>query len=331
MDRRNRLRAMQSSEVIDTAIRVYQILGWTFLKITIVPTLFCVAAVAFFLRYVWPSYFITQSPTSNAQQMAEVATTTGLALFVAAPLFIIGVSYTSVIVTHLVSDYMVGNAPSAEAAEAKGRQLMGKLFLLNLRETLLASGGILVSLGLLALSSYIASVTSENDAAAALVLIVAWIGLVVGVVFFFYIISKHALAPAILTLENTTVRAASKRSSVLLKSYGFHGSGGGTVWLLYALLLVLWLLVGVGISQSLELFGFPQNMRGLISALPFAPVILEALLLLPTFLVIWTLTPVWAATTTIIYYDRRIRLEGYDIEALAEDVWRADRSRRFEL
>jgi hypothetical protein len=263
--------------------------------------------------------------------MIEVATTTALALFVAAPLFIIGVSYTSVIVTHLVSDYMVGNAPSAEAAETRGRQLLGKLFLLNLREVLLASGGILVSLGLLGLSSYIASITSESDSAAALILILAWLGLVTGTLFFFFIISKHALAPVIMTLENTTVREASKRSSNLLKSYGYHGSGGGTVWLLYGLLLILWLLVGVGISASLELLGFPQNIRGMISALPFAPLILEALLLLPTFLVIWTLTPVWAATTTIIYYDRRIRLEGYDIEALAEDVWRADRSRRFEL
>jgi hypothetical protein len=134
-----------------------------------------------------------------------------------------------------------------------------------------------------------------------------------------------------MTLEGTTVREAARRSSTLLKSYGFHGSGGQTVWMLYSLLVLLWLLVGVGIGQSLELVGFPDNMRGLISGLPFSPLILEALRLVPTFLVIWTLTPVWAATTTIIYYDRRIRLEGYDIEALAEDVWRADRSRRFEL
>jgi hypothetical protein len=331
MDRRNRLRIMQSSEVIDMAIRVYQVLGWTFLKITIVPSLFCVSAVAFFLRYVWPAYFETSHPGSQAQQMMEVASTTALALFVAAPLYIIGVSYTSVVVTHLVSDYMVGNAPSAEAAENRGRQLLGKLFLLNLREVLLSCGGILVSLALMALSAYIASVTSESDASAALVLIVAWIGMIAGCAFFLYIISKHALAPAVMTLEGTTVKQAAKRSSTLLKSYGFHGSGGNIVWMLYGLLLILWLLVGLGISVSFEFIGFPENARGLISGLPFSGLILEALRLIPTFLVIWTLTPVWAATTTIIYYDRRIRLEGYDIEALAEDVWRADRSRRFEL
>ena len=34
---------------------------------------------------------------------------------------------------------------------------------------------------------------------------------------------------------------------------------------------------------------------------------------------------------TTILSERRIRLEGYDIEALAKDIWRADKHRRFGL
>jgi hypothetical protein len=99
----------------------------------------------------------------------------------------------------------------------------------------------------------------------------------------------------------------------------------------YCLLLLLFLFVYGGITGCLSIAGYPENIRGLIGGWPFSPVLVEALGVLPYFLVIWTLMPLWAIATTIIYYDRRIRLEGYDIEALAEDVWRADRSRRFEL
>lgn len=331
MDRRNRLRIMSGSEIIDVAIRVYQVLGWTFLKLTIVPSLFCLASVAFFLRYVWPSYFVTKYPGSESAQLVEMASTTGLALFVAAPLFVLGVSYTSVVVTQLVSDYMVGNVPSPAAAEAKGRTLLVKLFWLNLREILLASSGFLGSLGLLALASYVSSITSESDSAAALILVLATIGFVGALIIFLVVVTRHALAPAILTLEGSSVRDAAQRSSGLLKPYSFHPSGAGVIWNLYCLLMLLVVLVGGGIALSLSLLDVPDFLRSQAAGLPFAPFVGEALDLLPTFLVLWTLTPVWATATTIIYYDRRIRLEGYDIEALAEDVWRTDRTRRFEL
>lgn len=330
MDRRNRLRIMTSNEIIDVAIRIYQVLGWTFLKLTIVPSLFCLAAFAFFFRYVWPQFFVTSSGTESGQ-MLELVSNTALTFFVAAPLFILGVSYTSVVVTQLVSEYMLGNAPSAIAADARGRALLPRLFWLNLREILIACGGVLIGLGLLALAGHLGNVTTETDATAAIVLVLAYIGFVVGGVGFLVVIVRHALAPAIMTLEGLGIVQSARRSASLLKSYGVHGSGGGTIWSVYALLILLCLLVGGGVSVSLGMFGYPESVRNLIADLPGAGLIVEALGLLPTFLVLWTLVPVWAATSTIVYYDRRIRLEGYDIEALAEDVWRADRSRRFEL
>ncbi|HVT14489.1 MAG TPA: hypothetical protein VHE55_19670 [Fimbriimonadaceae bacterium] len=331
MDRRNRLRLMTGNEIIDVAIRVYQVLGWTFLKSTIVPSLFCLASVTFFLRYVWPSYFVTKSPGSQSAQILEMVSTTGLALFVAAPLFILGVSYTQVLVANLVSDYMVGNVPSSSAADEKGRELLPKLFWLNLREVLLACSGILVSLGLLALAAYISSATTETDATAGIVVLFAWLGFAAGGIFFLAVVVRHSLAPVIMALEGKSIGEAAKRSVSLLKTYGMHSGGYSAVTSVMALLLLLWMLIGGGISISIQLIGLPDLLRSGVSGLPFSSVFIEALGLLPTFLVMWTLTPVWAATTTIIYYDRRIRLEGYDIEALAEDVWRADRSRRFEL
>jgi len=65
---------------------------------------------------------------------------------------------------------------------------------------------------------------------------------------------------------------------------------------------------------------------------PYVGVILQKVLeLFPLFLAIWIIIPVWCTTTTLLYYERRIRLEGYDILALAQEVWRADRQSRFQV
>jgi len=330
MDRRNRLRIMTGNEIVDVAIRVYQVLGWTFLKLSIIPSLFCLAAVSFFL-YVWPDYFVTQHPGSEVGQFGELISNTGLILFVAAPLFVLGISYTSVVVTQIVSDYMVGNVPSPEAAEARGRLLLPKLFWLNMREILMACGGIIGALAILVLAAHLGYSTDSSDPIAGVVLLLAIVGFGGGAIMFLWVLSRHSLAPAVLTLEDTSIGEAAKRSSALLKAYGMHPSGSPGVWGLYVLLSLLFLLVWGGISLSLATFDIGALIQHGIRGIPLAPVISGAVSMLPVLLTIWTLTPVWSVATTIIYYDRRIRLEGYDIEALAEDVWRADRSRRFDL
>lgn len=331
MDRRNRLHVRSTGEIIDLAARVYQTLGWTFLKLTVVPSLFCLAAVTFFFRYVLPAYFLTKSPGSESAQVLEMAATTALAVFVAAPLLLLGASYTSAVVSSLVSDHMLGNAPDPAAAEAVGRRLFGRLFLLSLRIVLIASAGMVVAIGLMALAGHVASITAESDATAGLILLGAWLAFAAAFVGFLFVLQRYALAPAALVLEKTGISEACRRSAFLLRASAGHSGGGGAVWSVYLLLLILLVPVWGGISASLDLINYPDSVQAQISGFPFAGALVEALGLLPMFLVLWTLTPVWAATMTILYFDRRIRLEGYDIEALAEDVWHADRSRRFEL
>ena len=77
---------MTSSEVIDTAIRIYQQLGWSFLKATVVPSLFIVAALAFIIDYVLPSFFTTKDASNLTTQFGEVAFAVGLAIVVGGPL-----------------------------------------------------------------------------------------------------------------------------------------------------------------------------------------------------------------------------------------------------
>lgn len=322
---------MTSSEIIDSAIRVYQQLGWTFLKLTVVPTLFIVAAIAFVTQYVLPAFFVTKDASSLSTQFGEVAFAVGLAAFVGGPLLVMGVSATTAIVIQLVSDYMLGNVPSSEAAIRAAKRTLITLFRVHFWELLLSCGGIVAAIGLSILSSLLDKTIQNESVIAGLIALCALCGFGVGGLMFLVIVSRHALSAPIAVLENVGPRAASKRSVQLMKGMGPIVSGYGNVWSLYAVLFFVSLITYVGLGQVLGQLGYPDRFASYLDNLPFSGVLIEALRLIPTFLWVWSIVPVWSATITIIYYERRIRLEGYDIEALAADVWRSDRQNRFEL
>lgn len=322
---------MTSGEVIDHAIRVYQQLGWTFLKVSVVPTLFVVAAFAFISDYVLPSFFTTKDASSLSTQYGEVVFAIGLALLVGGPLMIIGVSATTAIVTQLVSDYMLGNVPSADAAIRAAKRTMGTLLRVHFWEFLLACSGIIVAFGLSILSSMLDQTTSQENVVAGLVAILAIGGFGLGGIIFLLVVSRHALTAPIAVLEGLGPRAAAKRSVELMKGYGPIMSGYGHVWTLYIVLFFVSLLVSLGLGGLLGLLGFHERFALLLDNLPYGGLLTKVVEMVPMFLWVWTMVPVWATTIAIIYYERRIRLEGYDIEALAADVWRTDRQTRFEL
>lgn len=322
---------MSSGDMMSLAVRIYQTLGWTFLRATVGSSLFCFAALLFYLEFVLPSFFFTHQPNSMSGQMVEVATATAMALFVAAPLFLIGISFSQVVVTLLASGYILGNAPDVDVALSKAREKVFSILKLNLREILISCAGLIGALGLTLLSGYIGNTTTSTDATAGVVLFLGALGYVIGGLFFFAVIFKHALAPVAMTLENLGAKASAIRSATLLKKSGPYASGYDIVATSAILIGFLFVLLWGGFQGALSAVGYPETVRNLISGWPFANVLVNMLGYLPSFIVLWTLVPLWSVLSTIIYYERRIRLEGYDIEALAEDVWRGDRSRRFEL
>ncbi len=322
---------MQPNEVLDLGVRVYQSVGWMFLRATVGSSLFCFAALLFWSNYVFPSFIYTQNPNSTSAQMIEVVVAMALAIFVAGPLFLLGVSYSTTIVTYLASDFILGNAPSLESAVEKTRTKVFQILVLSLREILIACMGLAIGIALLLLSGYLGNTTSETDTSAAFTLLLGILGVSVGIIFFIVVVCRHALAPVAMALENLRAGDAAKRSVALLKAYGNIQGGGSAIFAGMIVCLIVLLFMSIGLYSSLDVIGYPDSIRNAISSWPYAGVIVTMLGYLPLFAMIWTVVPLWASMLTIIYYSRRIRLEGYDVEALAEDVWRADRANRFEL
>lgn len=322
---------MMTSEILDVSLRTYRNLGWTFLKAGALPTLFCLAATLFLTQVVLPGFFTTRDADSLATQMLDSGTSVALGLLVAGPLFLIGFGITTSVVTSLVSDSMVGNLPSLEAAQRNARRTLSAVLRLTFREMLFASSGLLLSVALLMGSALLDRITSENNVLSGLTAGLGLLGISAGGLVFLFVVSRHALAGPALILENLKPAAAARRSHDLLKGEGWHPSGYGTIWAVYLILAFLILALGAGVSLSFSLIGLSGWLESALRNVPYSTVFLTGVSFIPTFLVLWLTIPVWATTMTITYFERRIRKEGYDIEALASEVWRADRTSRFQL
>ena len=319
-DRKNRLRIMNSGEVLDTALRIYQRIGLSFLRITIAPALLCLASVGFVQSYVLPGLFLTNSKGTAFELLADVSGALGMAVFVGGPLFLLGISYTSTLVVHMVSSYMTGGSPDPEEAAAVARTLLPRMFAVSVKELLMSIVGILISTGVMGLGGYLATVTPDSDTGAGFVAAIGILGMVVGVIWFLYILACDALVAPIAVIEGLGARQAARRSRQLLKRAGYHPAGAGTIWALYFLLAFITFVLTLGIVGFSELLNLPQRLAGLLSFIPEEQVFQTAFALIPSFIVIWTLAPVWATVITIVYYERKIRLEGFDIDVLAAEI-----------
>ena len=316
---------------MDASVGAYQLLGSTILKLTAVPTLLCMASFAFVTGYILPMLGTTGNSSSISTQLGEVVVAIALAIGVGGPLFFIGASYSAVLITSLISDYMIGNVPNPQVAARSARRLLPRISLLSLRATLVSGTGFLISVGMLMLSAYLSATQAESPELSGAVGLLAVMGLWVGVVLFPIILTRYALAVPIMVLERVGSGQAVKRSVALSKSSPFFPSAFSNILGLEFLIFCLWIFIWQGVSTISSGFGLKDWLKNATSGTPLYDLSTVAMDLLPWFLVLWVVIPVWCVTTTILYYERRTRLEGYDIEALAQDVWRADKQSRFEL
>jgi hypothetical protein len=136
-------------------------------------------------------------------------------------------------------------------------------------------------------------------------------GLAIGIGFLFlfvpgvYFWAKYFAAPIAVVLEGRGPLEAMGRSSVLT---------GGEKWRVLRLLILVWgiyFVIGFAIQIVMSIFGAS-------AADPRSPIFLVAQVVGALFTVLTY--PLVAVAQTLLYYDLRIRKEGYDIELMAQQM-----------
>jgi hypothetical protein len=325
---------MNGSELTDTALSAFQSMAGGVLPNTLLPSAFCAVAVSFWNRYLFPALFQTSQPDRVDIQLIEFIGTFALAFLVALPLFLFGLSLMMPIATRSTASWMlgedVGDQLGTKKYDKNSASDVGRAFRLISASLLRVMSGVLISVILFIVSGGISQFIPQAKWLAAPTLVLAILGSVVA--FFVLIIGlgKYALAVPVMFVEQANVRDALNRSLTLMGREGTPRSGYASLFSQCVMILVIYILLEVGFSLLIGLgFEFLGSEEAL-KRIPFGPVLFEACYTLPSFLALWFTVPLLATSLTVTYFERRARLEGYDIAHLAQEI-SSHRRGRFDL
>lgn len=206
-------------------------------------------------------------------------------------------------VVRAVSEIHLGRAMTVGSAYRLVRshwaQLIGAQLLVQL-----IVGAVVGVLGIV-LVVFAGAAMALSPAAGVIILILAALVMGGGALVAFALLM--ATIPAIV-VENRTVIDALRRSVELVKPYLFHALGA---YVLLGLLLLVPILIAYAIGIYFEMLtGFESVTTGMI--------IMSAVVAMATLLI----KPVMSIGVVVIYYDLRVRQEGFDLQMMAENLSR---------
>jgi hypothetical protein len=312
-------------------LRLFQAIGWRLLRISVGPALLCLASVSFTTEYALPRFLVTDHPEVFQAQIGEAMVTFALLVFIAGPVFLTGVAATVAGVTVLVSDYILGNVPDERLAQRRVVEVLPRLFVLSFRDAFIQFGGFLFVFFVFATAAYLGSFGPQYSDLSGWMFMFGCLAIIPAVIFFLYNGGVRALTPSVLILEDLGIREASKRSKYLAKARDPRGTGQFTLFQVSMTAIFLMILLEVGIYAMKSILGLDAQLQSLTNLLPFPALWQQAIDLVPIYLALWFTIPFIASAATLLYYDRRIRFEGYDIEVLASEIATSDRQVRFRL
>jgi hypothetical protein len=322
---------MTSGEVLDTSLGVARNLGGQFLRVSLIPTFFCLAALDFIFGYALPQLQYTQRPDSTSGQLGEAIFAIGLVVLVGGPNFLIGASYAGGIVSQLTSDFILGESSDLFTIEGNIRSRLGTIFLCGMKELFVCFGCLLLGGAILMVSGLVASSTSDDTLVAGILALLGGFALFGGCIAALILFARRAIVYPIVIIEKVGVKAAGLRVKTLMKSVKSQPSGASAIANLYAITVIGFGAIYAGLAGIIELFGIEGIVRGWSNHSLIEPLLVYAVWLIPAFCAVWVLLPFWSVVLTVVYYERRIRVEGFDIEQLAEEIGRDGRTNRFNV
>lgn len=320
LDRRQFLRPMTSSEKLERAARIYQLSARRILAQTLLPSLFCFVSMIFGGAYLLPSFFVIIGGDKLTDDLSRVGIAALLTLFLAIPLFMFGLGQCFATAVSETNDYITGD-------RLPGEPQVTKLDIPNPWKftSILSIAALESFLPIFAASlCFILGALVQNTAPDSILpgflgvigFLIAMASFVITPILFF----RNCLIPVVAVLEKGDSKTIRSRGRYLAKAKG--NITGVAESMIHG--LIVFLFVGGGLFAMLQIaFSIILGMGAIenwLGSVIFGDLLKSAGQMLPLYAIIWLLTPFWAALCTVNYYDRRIKLEGFDIRMLAKDV-----------
>ncbi len=329
LDRRQRIRVMSSSEVTDTGLAALQAIGRRIIPGSAVGLLFCSIGLTFLGRYVVPALSETTNPDRIEVQIAEFIGTLSLGLFVAIPLMMFGIALIVPRATKLTAQWMLGE-PLDDSDQVFGgaafRDAAKIIFTIVAR----SARFLIASCALLIVSGLLSQVQSNFRFLIALIAIFALNAVGLSLLAFIGTAAKYSLALPAMLVEKIDAKAALDRSRQLMATERRIQSGYITVWFQFGFFIILFGLLTLGFSVAVSYIAGLLQLESFAQTRTYGPMMMEVVSQIGPYISLLLVVPAFATVTTVIYFERRTRLEGYDIAQLAQET-RVTRRSRFDV
>jgi hypothetical protein len=200
--------------------------------------------------------------------------------------------------TMAISDIYLGNMATAGAVLSAGWRKAWTLLKAQLIVGLMFAG-LFIAIGIvLGVVAVVLPLIGIPRVAVGILIFLVFLAAMVSCVPIF--LSYSLIAPVVMIEGSKNGRVIRQRSWELVKG------NRGKVFLIFLVIVVIQVLVQIGI--------------GLVSAIGFGPGNASVLTSIMENLVSLLLTPISAIAVTLLYYDFRIRKEGFDLEILSQSI-----------
>lgn len=328
LDRRSRLKPMTSTEMVDVAIQLYRTHAKVLIRATAPSALLTYAGLVQIFAFVGPSVFSTHNPTNPQLQLTEMAVTVCVAALVAIPLCLLGLNYPLGFTASYIGQALRGDVPDEKAARKVAESgfwprlmTIGPALLLSFGPLLLA---VVLMGGSSTLEKFAGSESWQVYASTALIVL----GLIASVVSVPLGLFATSLTVPAQVWEGIGPVASFRRCFRLGRNFPRQGSAAGSLMTMSMVALFAFLALD-GTLAMLTLAVTESPYLESFFARTFAGVVVKgAVQALPAYLALLFVLPLLTSCVTVLYFDRRIRLEAYDIDVMTADVqggWNAER------
>jgi len=306
------LRPMNLGEILDRTVQLYRSRFLVFLGISAAPTA-VVLATAYGLPYLFARLCSGRGAPGSHWTGLLVGLLQVLAVLVAVPILLGAVALAMAAMSHAAARAHLGEKVTIRGAyNPVWRRGWRYAWLLTLQGLILmvapAAAWIALSL-ILAVAG--ALLHRAGMASAETLFVVTSVLLFLAMIgFFVWMLFKISLAFPACVIEKIGAGAALKRSSSLSK-----GTGG-----FYILAAVLAWMLSIGITLTvMTILALIPGLRGPQHAQAFH-LVMDIARRAVGFAVLALIVPVYGIALTLLYYDQRIRLEGFDIEWMMQQA-----------
>ncbi|RYG49367.1 hypothetical protein EON79_01575 [bacterium] len=319
LQRRSVLRPMSGGELLDETLALYRASGAGLLIPLAVAALVMTAAENFFTSYVFFRLFETEQVDSVRGQMGEFVVNGALGLFVAAPIWIIALSYATAVSVRHVGWILLNQPTSPGEATRDARKTFPTLLRASAGVLLRSAAGLIIGVVVLLAGALISLEGASSRGIGQTMAVIGIVGLIVGFFWFIYAAGRFGLVAPVAVIEGLTGKALMRRTVDLIRATGRQGGAAGNVVALIVTSVFIKYVLESTMVQVLEGIDLPAIFRDRIGG-ALGEAVAGALIMLPGVLALTLVLPFFTTAITVLYFERRVRIEGYDITALASDI-----------